>query len=363
MERSVERFKIKGTFSHSSVEILPIRQVLDFLDEFTEDLIQGDCGTLYAEVGIFTFKVSNMSSSSAIRRALFRAAVKERRALLVPGAFNALSARVAEDAGFEALYLTGAGVTNMAFGLPDLGFVGLHDMAEQTARIRDAVALPLIVDADTGYGNAMNVRHTVRTLERAGADAIQFEDQVLPKKCGHFSGKAVIPSAEMVGKLRAAVDAREDGNLQIVARTDACALYGIEAAIERGQRYIEAGADILFIEAPERAVDVARLPKLFDTPQLMNIVIGGKTPTLSRAELAQLGYGVVLYANAALQGAVHGMQRALGVLRDSGRLDEDPGIVVPFSERQRLVNKDLFDRLEREYATPVAIGSLDRQAH
>ena len=293
-----------------------------------------------------------MSSSSAIRRALFHAAVKERRALLVPGAFNALSARVAEEVGFEALYLTGAGVTNMSFALPDLGFVGLHDMAEQTARIRDAVGLPLIVDADTGFGNALNVRHTVRTLERAGADAIQFEDQVLPKKCGHFAGKAVISSAEMVGKLRAAVDAREDDKLQIIARTDACALYGIEEAIERGQRYIEAGADILFIEAPETAADIARLPKLFDTPQLMNIVIGGKTPTLGRAELAQLGYGVALYANAALQGAVLGMQRALGVLRDSGRLDEDPGFVVPFSERQRLVNKELFDRLEREYAAP-----------
>ncbi|MEG2029487.1 MAG: oxaloacetate decarboxylase [Janthinobacterium sp.] len=292
-----------------------------------------------------------MSSSSAIRRALFRDNILQRRALLMPGAFNALSARVVADLGYEALYLTGAGVTNMSLGLPDLGFVGLQEIAEQTARVRDAVELPLMVDADTGFGNALNVRQSVRVLERAGADAIQFEDQVLPKKCGHFAGKLLISADEMVGKLHAAVDAREDRNVQIVARTDACAVEGIEAAIARGHRYIEAGADVLFIEAPERQDDIERLPRLFDAPQLMNVVIGGKTPTLSQAALAQLGYGVVLYANAALQGAVLGMQRALGVLRDSGRLDEDGTLVVPFSERQRLVDKALFDRLDLQYGS------------
>jgi len=291
-----------------------------------------------------------MSSTSAQRRAAFRDKVKERRGLLVPGAFNALSARVIADAGFEALYLTGAGVTNMSLGLPDLGFVGLAEIAEHTARVRDAVTLPLIVDADTGFGNALNVRHTVRTLERSGADAIQFEDQVMPKKCGHFAGKEVVSAGEMVGKIRAAVDAREDANLQIIARTDAAAVHGIEDAIERGHRFIEAGADILFIEATESLADIERLPGLFTAPQLINIVIGGKTPTQSREALAKLGYGIVLYANAALQGAVLGMQRALGTLAAHGRLDEDPALVVPFSERQRLVDKPLYDRLDRLYA-------------
>lgn len=292
-----------------------------------------------------------MTTSSTARRAAFRARVNQRQGLLVPGAFNAMSARIIEDAGFEALYLTGAGVTNMSLGLPDLGFIGLHEVAEHTARVRDAVALPLIVDADTGFGNALNVRHTVRTLERSGADAIQFEDQVMPKKCGHFSGKEVVAAGEMAGKIRAAVDAREDPNLLIIARTDAAAVHGIEDAIERGHRFVEAGADILFIEATELLADIERLPRLIDAPQLINIVIGGKTPTQSREALGKLGYAIVLYANAALQGAVLGMQRALGTLRANGRLDEDGTLVAPFGERQRLVNKPFYDELDREYAS------------
>lgn len=295
-----------------------------------------------------------MSDHTALRRAGFRRSIAARQGLLVAGTFNALSARVAADLGFGALYLSGAGVTNMSLGLPDLGFVGLGELAEHTARVRDAVELPLMVDADTGFGNALNVLHTVRTLERSGADAIQLEDQVLPKKCGHFAGKEVIPAGEMVGKLKAAVDARVDPNLLIVARTDAAAVHGIDDAIERAHRYAEAGADVLFIEAMDTAEDVERLPALFDTPQLINIVIGGKTPTRSRNDLARLGYGVVLYANAALQGAVHGMQAALTVLRDTGRLDEDPALVAPFAERQRLVDKARFDALDARYGADRA---------
>jgi 2-methylisocitrate lyase-like PEP mutase family enzyme len=291
-----------------------------------------------------------MTSSTAARRAAFRAKVNERRGLLVPGAFNAMSARIIQDAGFEALYLTGAGVTNMSFGMPDLGFIGLSDIAEHTARVRDAVDLPLIVDADTGFGNALNVRHTVRTLERSGADAIQFEDQVMPKKCGHFAGKAVISTNEMVGKIHAAVDAREDENFQIIARTDACAVEGFDAAIERARAFVEAGADILFVEAIETPEQIASLPKLLDAPQLINIVIGGKTPVTSQQDLQRLGFSLVLYANAALQSAVRGMQTALGALKSQGRLDEDPAVVAPFAERQRLVNKPFFDELDRKYA-------------
>ena len=283
-------------------------------------------------------------------RNTLRKLAEARRGVLVPGAFNALSARVVEDLGFEALYVTGAGVTNMWFGLPDQGFMGLHEIADHTARIRDSVALPLIVDADTGFGNALNVRHTVRVLERAGADCIQFEDQVAPKRCGHFSGKEVISAEEAVAKIKAAVDARTDPDLLIMARTDACAVHGFEAAIERARKFSEAGADILFVEAVESADEIRRLPQLLDRPQLMNMVIGGKTPIFGTDELGQLGYGIVLYANAALQGALAGMQKALTVLRDTRRIDEDPAIVAPFNERQRLVGKPAWDALERRYA-------------
>lgn len=292
-----------------------------------------------------------MTTSTAARRAAFRAKVQARQALLMPGAFNAMSARVIEDLGFEAVYLTGAGVTNMSFGLPDLGFIGLSDVAEHVMRVRDAVALPLVVDSDTGFGNALNVRQSVRTLERAGADAIQLEDQVMPKKCGHFAGKEVVSCAEMVGKIRAAADAREDPDFMIVARTDAAAVEGLEAALERGHRFAEAGADILFIEAVEGAEDIKRLPALYQVPLLLNIVIGGKTPTMAHADMQRLGFGVLLYANAALQGAVLGMQKSLSVLRREGKVDEDPDLVVPFKERQRLVNKPLFDELDKRYAS------------
>ena len=280
-----------------------------------------------------------------------KALANARRGVLVPGAFNALSARVIEDLGFEAIYVTGAGVTNMWFGLPDQGFMGLAEMAEHTARIRDAVNLPLIVDADTGFGNALNVRHAVRVLERAGADCIQLEDQVAPKRCGHFSGKEVISTAEAVAKIKAAVDARHDENLLILARTDACAVHGFEAALERAQLFSEAGADILFVEAVTSAEHIRTLPQRLAAPQLMNMVIGGKTPIFGTEELGELGYGLVLYANAALQGAVAGMQKALGVLRDTRRLDEDPALVVPFAERQRLVRKPEMDALEQRYTT------------
>jgi len=278
-----------------------------------------------------------------------RALAQARRGVIVPGAFNALSARVAEDLGFEAIYITGAGVTNMWFGLPDQGFVGLAEMADHTARIRDAVRVPLIVDADTGFGNALNVRHAVRTLERAGADCIQLEDQIAPKRCGHFEGKAVISTQEAVSKIKAAVDARQDPDLLILARTDACAVLGFEAAIERAQKFAEAGADILFVEAVTSAEQIRALPQRLDRPQLMNMVIGGKTPVFGAEDLGGMGYGLVLYANAALQGAVVGMQKALTVLRDARRLEEDPALVAPFAERQRLVGKPAWDALERRY--------------
>jgi 2-methylisocitrate lyase-like PEP mutase family enzyme len=282
-------------------------------------------------------------------RRTLRALAEARRGVIVPGAFNALSARVIADIGFEAVYVTGAGVTNMFLGLPDQAFLGLAEIADHTARIRDAVELPLIVDADTGFGNALNVVHTVRTLERAGADCIQLEDQVAPKRCGHFSGKEVISTEEAVNKIKAAVDARRDPDLLIMARTDACATHGFEAAVERAHRLGEAGADILFVEAVTQPDEVRALPKRLPVPQLMNLVIGGRTPIFGAEDLAALGYGFVLYANAALQGALAGMQRVLTTLHDRKRLDEDPHLVAPFAERQRLVDKPGWDALEARY--------------
>ncbi|MEZ5640657.1 MAG: oxaloacetate decarboxylase [Burkholderiaceae bacterium] len=284
-------------------------------------------------------------------RKTLRALAEARRAALLPGAFNALSARLIEDLGFEAVYITGAGVTNMSLGLPDQGFMGLAEIVEHTQRIRDAVRIPLIVDADTGFGNAVNVYHAVRQLERAGADCVQLEDQTSPKRCGHFNGKDVVDTEEMLGKIRAAVDARRDSGLLVMARTDAAAVHGFEAAVERAARFAEAGADILFVEALTEADQVRALPGLLDRPLLMNLVLGGKTPVLPREELAAAGYGFVLYANAALQAAVAGMTRALTQLRERGELAEDPALVAPFAERQRLVNKPAWDELEQRYAS------------
>jgi len=283
-------------------------------------------------------------------RKQLRSLVEARRGIIVPGAFNALSAKVIADLGFKAIYVTGAGVTNMWFGMPDQGFMGLHEIADHTARIRDAVDVPLIVDADTGFGNALNVRHTVRVLERAGADCIQLEDQVAPKRCGHFSGKEVISTEEAVSKIKAAVDARQDPDFLIMARTDAAATLGFEAAIERAQKFAEAGADILFVEAVTEAEQVRALPQRLAKPQLMNMVIGGRTPIFNADQLAELGYGIVLYANAALQGAVAGMQKTLTVLRDEKEVQESSGLVASFAERQRLVGKPEWDELESRYS-------------
>jgi 2-methylisocitrate lyase-like PEP mutase family enzyme len=282
---------------------------------------------------------------------LLRSKLEERRGLLVPGAADALSARVIASMGFEAVYVTGAGVTNVLLGMPDLGFISLPQLAQQTSAMREAVELPIIVDADTGFGNPLNVRHTVRVLEQAGANAIQIEDQVFPKRCGHFSGKHVIPAEEMMAKIRAAADARRDQDFLIVARTDARAEHGFDAAIERAAKWIDAGADVTFVEAPESLDEVKRIPTLLRVPQIINLVPGGKTPIVDRAALASMGYAMVLYANAALQGAIAGMQASLSELKARGFLDESSGKIATFAERQNLVQKPLFDELNRKYST------------
>lgn len=282
---------------------------------------------------------------------LLRLKLEERRGLLVPGAADALAARVIANLGFEAIYITGAGVTNTLLGMPDLGFISLPELAQQTSAIRDAVDLPIIVDADTGFGNPLNVRHTVQVLERAGANAIQLEDQIFPKRCGHFSDKQVIAAEEMMAKIRAAADARSSQDFLIIARTDARAVHGFDSAIDRATKWIEAGADVTFVEAPESLDEVNRIPALLRVPQVINMVPGGKTPIVDAAALASMRYALVLYANAALQGAIAGMQAALSELKARGLLDESSGKIASFVERQELVQKPLFDELERKYST------------
>jgi len=279
-----------------------------------------------------------------------REILSKREAVLLPGASNALTARIIEDLGFKAIYVTGAGVTNTFLGVPDIGLISMTELANHVSAMRDVVALPLIVDADTGFGNPLNVTRTIRVLERSGANAIQLEDQEFPKRCGHFSGKSVIASIDMVQKIRAATDARIDPNLVIVARTDALATYGFEDAIERAAAYIEAGADMTFVDAPRTKEQIVEIPRRVKAPQFINIVAGGLTPMIALDELKSMGYSMILYANAALQASVAGMQKVLKHLKAHGSLDEVSVELASFEERQRLVGKPHYDALEKKYS-------------
>jgi 2-methylisocitrate lyase-like PEP mutase family enzyme len=283
--------------------------------------------------------------------AILKAILAERRAVIVPGAANALSARVIEDIGFEAVYVTGAGVSNTTLALPDLGFIGLTDIVQHTIAIRQATTLPMIVDADTGFGNALNVHYTTRALEQAGANAIQLEDQIMPKKCGHFASKSVVSRSEAVERIRAAVEARRNPDFQIIARTDARAGMGLDEAIERAIAFRDAGADVIFIEAPESRAEIETILASVDAPQILNIVIGGKTPAISQSEAVEMGCGALLYANVALQSAVAGMQTALTHLRDRGQVDESTPGIASFADRQRLVRKPEYDALDQRYTS------------
>ena len=274
-----------------------------------------------------------------------------RAAVIMPGAANALFARVIEDCGYEAVYVTGAGIANMHLGAPDIGLTTLTEIADHVAAIADAVALPLLVDADTGFGNALNMRRTVQVLERAGAAGIQIEDQVFPKKCGHFAGKIVIALPEMLQKIRAAVDTRKDADFQIVARTDARAIEGLTAAIDRAHAMIEAGADVTFVEAPLDEAELARIARELPVPQVANMVFGGLTPELGQAKLQTMKFGVVLYANAALQAALKASQDVLGALKRDGSLSAVADRLAGFDARQAAVAKAKYDTFEKRYSS------------
>lgn len=279
-----------------------------------------------------------------------REILNKREAVLLPGAANALTARIIEDIGFKAIYITGAGITNTFLGAPDIGLISITELANHVSAMREVVSLPLIVDADTGFGNPLNVARTTRVLERSGANAIQLEDQEFPKRCGHFSGKSVIDVAEMVQKIHAAVDARLDPDLVIIARTDAIATNGFEDAMARAAAYIDAGADMTFVEAPRTKDQIAEIPKRLIVPQFINVVAGGLTPMIGLDELEVMGFSMVLYANAALQASIAGMQMALNHLKAHGSLDGVYAQLASFEERQRLVGKPHFDALEKKYS-------------
>jgi 2-methylisocitrate lyase-like PEP mutase family enzyme len=248
------------------------------------------------------------------------------------------------------MMVSGAAVANTYLGMPDIGLVSVTELASHVMAIRDAVNLPLLVDADTGFGNAINTRRTVKLLERSGANAIMLEDQTYPKRCGHFEGKDVIPKAEMVAKLKAAVDARVDPDLMILARTDARAVEGFEAALDRARAYQEAGADFLFVEAPLTKEELLAIPREVPGIHLCNMVIGGKTPLLPREDLAKAGYAVICYANAALQASLLAMQGVLRHLNEKGSIVGIEDKLMMFAERQKVLDADKFKELEKRYA-------------
>jgi 2-methylisocitrate lyase-like PEP mutase family enzyme len=269
---------------------------------------------------------------------------------IMPGAANALAARVIEAAGHKMMMVSGAAVANTYLGVPDIGLVSVTELAAHVAAVRDAVQIPILADGDTGFGNAINTRRTVQLLERAGANAIMLEDQTYPKRCGHFDGKGVIPVEEMVGKLKAAVDARVDLDLMILARTDARAIEGFEAALDRARAYREAGADFLFVEAPLSREELLTIPKAVGGVHVCNMVIGGKTPLVSRAELAEAGYAAIIYANAALQASLLAMRDVLQHLHQEGSIAGIESKLMLFAERQQVLDADKYKKLEARYA-------------
>lgn len=237
-------------------------------------------------------------------------------------AHDAFTAKVMEQAGLPLLFLGGFGVSASSLGLPDLGLLGLSEMAEAARRIAGAVQIPVIVDGDTGYGSIPNVVRTVREFERAGAAGMLLEDQVFPKRCGHFPGKQVIPCEEMELKLKAALDTRRDADFVIIARTDARAIEGLDAAIDRANHYAEIGADVIFVEAPQTREELARLPREIHKPQLANMLVGGLTPILSATELGQLGFKIVVSPVESLAITAHAVTKLTQGMLEQGRVDD-----------------------------------------
>ena len=270
-------------------------------------------------------------------RLTLRGLVDKKQALVVPGAYDGVSARLVERAGFAAVYMTGFGTSASRLGLPDLGYAGLAEMADHARNLAAAVSIPLIADADTGYGNALGVRRTVQAYEAAGVAALHIEDQVAPKRCGHLSGHQIVPLGEFAGKIRAAVDARRDPNLMIIARTDAISAVGFDEALRRGEAAARAGADVLFIEAPRDAGQVERIATSFDTPLLYNYAMGGRSPLLPIPALRELGFALVILPVDTLLVATKAMAELLAELRRREDVVSLADRYFPFSEFNALI--------------------------
>jgi 2-methylisocitrate lyase-like PEP mutase family enzyme len=272
---------------------------------------------------------------------------------MVPGAFDTLTARLVEQAGFAAVYLTGGGYSR-ANGYPDLGLLTLNENARFIGLTVDAVSIPVIADADTGYGNAINVIRTVREYEKTGVAAFHLEDQVSPKKCGHYDGKEVIPATEMIGKIKAAIDTRRDPDLLIIARSDARAVEGLPAAIDRVNAYLEAGADIGFVEAPQSVEELRAVGRKVRGPALVNVFEGGKTPVVRADELAEMGFRLGIYPSQTQRAAIRAAQRVLRVMREDGgdtrRVEAD---LATFQEREEAVGTARWRALEERYLRDI----------
>jgi 2-methylisocitrate lyase-like PEP mutase family enzyme len=283
--------------------------------------------------------------------------------LIAPGVYDALTALIAERAGFEALYVSGAGIAYTRLGRPDIGLVGMSEVVQTVALIRDRVGAHLIVDADTGYGNALNVQRTVRLLERAGANAIQIEDQDFPKRCGHLDDKALIPVEEMAGKIKAAVDARVSSATLIIARTDAVAVEGFDRALARSEFYREAGADVLFVEAPRQREELtrvnARLGKgaFKSVPLMVNMVEGGKTPMLPAAELESLGFALVIFPGAIVRALAKAAEDFYGSLKAYSSTEPVRARMFDFDALNRLIGTpEMLERGKRYAPAPEHPG-------
>ncbi|SRR5579875_281975 len=292
--------------------------------------------------------------SSELRRIL-----RQDGPVVVPGATDCFVARLIEDAGFPVVYVTGAGVTNTVLGVPDIGLIAMTEMAERAGRIAQAVNVPVFADCDTGFGGVHNVKRAVREYERAGIAGLHIEDQVMPKRCGHFEGKAVVPVDEMLYRLQAALDARTDPDFLVIARTDARAVEGLDAAIRRAKAYRALGADALFIEAPQNAAELERIGAEFpDTILLVNLVEGSRTPQLPAEQLGKMGFKICLYPNTALYLAAYAIREGLRVLRETRSTATLLDRMMTFAERQKLVGLDEADAYERDLVERIRALTL-----
>lgn len=278
-----------------------------------------------------------------------RQLLKNREILVAPGAHDALSARIIDKAGFNAVYFTGYGQAASYLGTPDVGLLTMTEMAARVHNFASAVNIPVIADGDTGFGNAINVMRTVREYEAAGAAAIQLEDQVAPKKCGHMLGRKVVPAEEMVGKIKAAVAARQDQDLVIIARTDSRTLFGIEEAIRRGKAYEAAGADVLFIESPESIEEMKMITSSFSVPVLANMVEGGRTPMMSNQKLQEIGYNLVIYPTASTYVTAWAITKLMNELKAKGTTEGMINEMLPFGEFNELIGLTEIRALENTY--------------